>query len=260
MKRYVNREQRPGTHITDFQFEVETEGKNELSRRKLTLLLPITFLLFAGVASQSSHAQFLHPKIIKKETTIRHVVVLPAKVNVVRDSMKGPEGMAAESEELSGRVEKLVADVLLKEKQVTTLPGAAATPNDGNSQQYSVADFQTKFDDLLPKIMKKRSDVKKGRFSMGDEVLNLNLEKSTDAIVFIRGEGKKLTGGKTAFTLLVGGVPAYLKLQIGIVDARSGEVLLYADPTFGGDPTTAFDRLRKALVKGLKKLPAASAR
>ncbi len=105
--------------------------------------------------------------------------------------------------------------------------------------------------------MKKRSDVKKGRFTMGDEVLNLNLEKSTDAIVFIRGEGKKLTGGKTAFTLLVGGVPAYLKLQIGIVDARNGDVLLYTDPLFGGDPTTAVDRLRKALEKGFKKLPAA---
>jgi hypothetical protein len=103
--------------------------------------------------------------------------------------------------------------------------------------------------------MKKRSDVKKGRFSMGDEVLNLNLDKGADAIVFIRGEGKKLTGGKTAFTLLVGGTPAYLRLQIGIIDARNGEVLLYTDPIFPGDPTTAVDRLRKALEKGFKKLP-----
>jgi hypothetical protein len=79
--------------------------------------------------------------------------------------------------------------------------------------------FQTKFDHLLPKIMKKRSDVKKGRFSMGDEVLNLNLDKGADAIIFIRCEGKKLTSGKTAFRMLVGGMPAYLRLMIGIVDA-----------------------------------------
>jgi len=100
--------------------------------------------------------------------------------------------------------------------------------------------------------------VKKGRFTMGDEVLNLNLDKTADAIVFIRGEGKKLTGGKTAFTLLVGGTPAYLRLQIGVIDARNGEVLLYTDPIFAGDPTTAVDRLRKALEKGFKKLPAVS--
>ena len=218
-------------------------------------------VLLAVCGSQTVRAQFLHPKVKSKEVNIRRVVVMPAKVNVVRDSMKGPEGMAAESDELSGRVEAMVAEVLSKQKHVTTVaPAKAEASTDGDAQaKYNVADFQTKFDDLLPKIMKKRSDVKKGRFSMGDEVLNLNVDKSADAIIFIRGEGKKLTGGKTAFTLLVGGTPAYLRLQIGIVDARSGDVLLYTDPIFPGDPTTAIDRLRKALVSGFKKLPEAKA-
>ena len=230
---------------------------NSAAFRLRALILVLATLLLASFTSPI-HGQFLHPKIKSKETTIRTVVVLPAKVNVVRDSMKGPEGMAAESDELSARVEKIITEVLSKQKNVTTLSPLTAASGQGDSQpNYNVADFQTKFNDLLPKIMKKRSDVKKGRFTMGDEVLNLNLEKSTDAIVFIRGEGKKLTGGKTAFTLLVGGAPAYLKLQIGIVDARNGDVLLYTDPIFGGDPTTAVDRLRKALEKGFKKLPAA---
>jgi hypothetical protein len=213
--------------------------------------------LVAATSPLVVRAQFLHPKISSRESTIRNVVILPAKVNVVRDSMKGPEGMAAESEDLSARVEKTVAEVLAQ-KHVTTLNGpASSSAEDGAQQKYTVADIQAKFDDLLPKVMKKRSDVKKGRFSMGDEVLNLNLEKTADAIIFIRGQGQKLTSGKKAFTLLVGGMPAYLKLQIGIVDARNGEVLLYTDPIFGGDPTTAIDRLRKALEKGFKKLPTA---
>lgn len=223
------------------------------------LILVLATMLLIGF-SFPIQAQFLHPKIKSKETTIRTVVVLPAKVNVVRDSMKGPEGMAAESEELSIRAEKTIAEVLAKQKNVKTLSPPTAASVQGNSQpNYNVADFQTKFDDLLVKIMKKRSDVKKGRFTMGDEVLNLNLDKSTDAIIFIRGEGKKLTGGKTAFTLLVGGSPAYLRLMIGVVDARNGDVLVYTDPAFGGDPTTAVDRLRKAMEKGFKKLPAAEA-
>ena len=119
-----------------------------------------------------------------------------------------------------------------------------------------MADIQTRYDALLPKIEKKRKDVKKGRFSLGDEVLNLHLDKSADAIVFIRGQGQKLTSGKKTFQILVGGMPAYLKLMIGIIDARNGEVLLYTDPVLVGDPTTAVDRLRKALEKGFKKLPA----
>lgn len=216
----------------------------------------MSFVLLTAT-SQSLSAQYLHPKLQSKEVTIRSVVILPARVNVVRDSMKGPEGMGAESVELSTRVEAMVSEVLLKQKQVITRSGPQATSAAADTQpQLSVSDFQTKFDELLPKIMKKRGDVKKARFSMGDEVLELNLDKSADAIVFVRGEGKKLTSGKTAFTMLVGGMPAYLKLEIGIVDARTGEVLLYTDPVLAGDPTTAVDRLREALEKGFKKLPA----
>ena len=222
-----------------------------------TIVFAITMLLLA-VTSQSIQAQFLHPKIKSKETTIRRIIILPAKVNVVRDSMKGPEGMAAESDELSLRVEEKIAEVLSKQKNVATLP-RSGDAGSSESQKYDFADFQTKFDDLLPTIMKKRSDVKKGRFSMGDEVLNLNLSKSADAIVFVRGEGKKLTSGKAAFQVLVYGTPAYLRLQIGMIDTRSGEVLLYTDPILAGDPTTAVDRLRKSLEKGFKKLPSAVA-
>ena len=221
----------------------------------------ITFIavLISGLAPTIVRAQFLHPKISKKETAIRTIVILPAKVNVTRDSMKGPEGMAAESDDLSGRVEKMLANVLEKQKHVKTLNTPSAGSGEGDAQQrYSIADFQTKFDDLLPRIMKKRSDVKKGRFTMGDEVLNLNLDKSADAIVFIRGSGQKQTGGKTAFRLLVGGPGEYLSLRIGVVDARTGDVLIYTDPMLIGDPTTAVDRLRKALEKGFKKLPVAS--
>lgn len=225
--------------------------------RVRTIVFAITMLLI-GVTSQSIQAQFVHPKIKSKETTVRRIFIMPAKVNVVRDSMKGPEGMAAESDELSLRVEEKIAEVLSKQKNVATLPRSSEAGN-ADSQKYDFADFQTKFDALLPTIVKKRSDVKKGRFSMGDEVLNLNLSKDADAIVFIRGEGKKLTSGKTAFRMLVGGTPAYLKLQIGMVDTRSGEVLLYTDPVLVGDPTTAMDRLRKALEKGFKKLPSAAA-
>ena len=224
-----------------------------MSARSIKFAL-VVVLTVSG--SYQVHAQFLHPKIKSKETKIRSVVVLPAKVNVVRDSMKGPEGMAAESDDLSARVVTMVAEVLEKKKHVTTLTTTAASGTDGDPQQkYNVADFQAKFDDLLPKILKKRSDVKKGRFSIGDEVLNLNLDKGADAVVFIGGAGKKKSGGKNSFRFRVGGVPAYLKLQIGVVDARNGEVLLYTDPVLVGDPTTAVDRLRKALEKGFKKLP-----
>lgn len=226
------------------------------SARKFRMgILACSALLVLAISPSAARAQYLHPKITKNEVTVRKVIMLPAKVNVVRDSMKGPEGMAAESEELSGRVEKMVIEVLANKKHITTVSAPEPPSSNGEQGKYAVADMQTKFDELLPKVMKKRKDVKKGRFSMGDEVLNLNLDKSADAIMFIRGRGQKLTSGKKAFVLLVGGMPAYLMMQIGVVDAHTGEVLLYTDPVLAGDPTTAVDRLRKALEKGFKKLP-----
>src|SRR5215217_9284977 len=141
-----------------------------MSARSIVLKMQTTMFALAVLltvcGSHPVRAQFLHPKIKSKETTIRRVVVLPAKVNVVRDSMKGPEGMAAESDDLSARVQTMVAEVLAKNKHVTTLSTTAASAEGDPQQKYNVADFQTKFDDLLPKIVKKRSDVKKGRFSM----------------------------------------------------------------------------------------------
>jgi hypothetical protein len=223
-----------------------------------TAVIAAAVMITAAVLPSAARAQFLHPKIVKKETTIRNVVVLPAKVDITRDSMKGPEGMAAESEAVSERVAKLVSDAL-SNKQVTTLSGPVSVTGEGDAQQkYTVADIQSRYDDLLPKIMKKRSDVKKARFTMGDEVLNLNLDKNADAIVFIRGKGQKQTSGKTAFRLLVGGVPAYLQVTIGIVDARTGEVLLYTDGVITGDPTANEGSLRSAITKSLKKLPGVS--
>src|SRR5215203_5479885 len=152
-----------------------------MSARSTVLKMFALVVLLTVSGSHSVRAQFVHPKVKSKETTIRRIVILPAKVSVVRDSMKGPEGMAAESDELSLRIEEKIAEVLSKQKNVATLPRSSDATN-ADSQKYDFADFQTKFDDLLPTIMKKRSDVKKGRFSIGDEVLNLNLSKSADAI------------------------------------------------------------------------------
>ena len=219
--------------------------------------LKLTFLvLFVFVVAGPIHGQYLHPKVTGKQTQIRNVVMLPAKVEVVRQSMKGPEGMAAESDLLSTRVSQLVSEALAS-KHITVLAAAPAGAGEGDAQQkYTVADIQTRYDALLPKIEKKRKDVKKGRFSLGDEVLNLHLDKSADAIVFIRGQGQKLTKGKTAFTLLVGGLPAYLQLMIGIVDAHTGEVLVFTNPLTRGDATSANDKgLLKAIENSLKKLP-----
>src|SRR5687768_4453332 len=116
-------------------------ARSNMSKIHTTVFALVLLLTVFG--SHQVEAQFLHPKIKSKETTIFRIVVLPAKVNVVRDSMKGPEGMAAESDELSSRVEAMVAEVLSKQKHITTLANKTTSSEGDSEQKYNVADFQT---------------------------------------------------------------------------------------------------------------------
>jgi hypothetical protein len=223
---------------------------------KSKTLFRILFSALVVIYPAALRAQYLHPKIASKEITIRNVVILPPKIQMVRQSMKGPEGMAAESEELSVRVTQLLTEALAA-KHVIAWSGVLAV-GDGD-KAYSIADLQSRYDALLPKMSKKPKDVKQGRFTLGDEVLNLNLAKTTDAIVFVRGDGQKLTKGKSAFSLLTLSLNLpYLRLTIGIVDARTGEVLLFTTPVAIADVTNEKEKaLSGALASSLKKLPAA---
>jgi hypothetical protein len=234
-------------------------GFNKTARKprmKLKLLFLTLVIAFVVITPAMIGAQYLHPKIISKEITIRNVVILPAKIQIVRQSMKGPEGMAAESEAVSVRVTQLLTEALAA-KHVTAWSGVLAA---GDSQKaYVIADIQSRYDALVPMISKKPKDVKKGRFTLGDEVLNLNLAKTTDAIVFVRGEGQKLTKGKSAFSILTLSLNLpYMKLTIGMVDARTGEVLLFTTPVAVADVTNEKEKaLTGAIERSLQKLPPA---
>jgi hypothetical protein len=211
------------------------------------------------IAPHQTRAQYLHPRVSAKQTSIRNVVIVPARVEVVRQSMKGPESMAAESDLLSRRVTQLITEAL-QAKQIKasiTVPGAGEADT---QKKYALSDLQARYDALLPRMMKKPKDVKKGRFSLGDEVLNLNLDQSTDAIIFVRGQGQKLTSGKKAFSLLTFSLDLpYLLLTVGIVDAHTGEVLVFATPLAVTDVTSPNEKpLRQAIEKSFKKLPVAA--
>lgn len=103
-------------------------------------------------------------------------------------------------------------------------------------------------------------DVKKARFSLGDEVMLLNVDKNTDALIFIRGQGRVFTKGKTAFSLL--NIFSFdfplLFITIGIVDAHTGEVLVFTKPASASKVLKDPKALNKLITKSLKKLPASS--
>ena len=204
-------------------------------------------------------AQYLHPKVVEKKVTIRSAVILPAKVEIVKESAKGQEMMVAESADISSSVMEAVGESLQK-KKITVAPNPFEASAMDESRKYTLADIQTRYDGLLPKMLKKSDDVKKARFTLGDEVMLLNVHKDADVLVFIRGQGRMFTKGKTAFSLVnIFSLDfPFAQITVGIVDAQSGEVLAFTKPMSASKVLKDKKALSKMIEKSLKKVPAAA--
>ncbi len=226
---------------------------------KSKILFGALLFLFPLLTCGAATAQYLHPKLATKQTTIRNVVILPPKVQIVKQSVKGAESMIEESEQVSTAVGELVAQVLQKKKiAILSNPLPTSTRDADNDRKYVLADVQSRYDALLPKLVKKPKDVRQGRFTLGDEVATLNVDKNADAIVFIRGQGTKLTKGKQIFSILnpLALSFPFVFITIGVVDAHTGEVLAFAKPVAVGDVIGREQKvLNKPLTKSLKKIP-----
>jgi hypothetical protein len=214
--------------------------------------------MFVHYDAGKVEAQYLHPKIVEKKVTIRSAVILPAKVEIMKESAKGSEMMVAQSADISKGVMEAV-DQALKEKKISVVANSFEPSALDDSRKYQLADIQTRYDALLPKLVKKSKDVKKARFTLGDEVMLLNVHKDADVIVFIRGQGRVFTKGKTAFSILSFSLDFPLAtITVGIVDARSGEVLAFTKPMNSSGVLKNQKSLNKMIQKSLKKLPAAA--
>jgi hypothetical protein len=227
-------------------------------RVQVRFVIVILCCMFVHYDAAKVEAQYLNPKIAEKKVTIRSAVILPAKLEITKESAKGSEMMVAESAEVSGSVVEAVGQAL-QQKKINVVANSFEPAAMDDSRKYQLADIQTRYDALLPKLVNKSKDVKKARFTLGDEVMLLNVHKDADVLVFIRGEGKVFTKGKTAFSLInIFNLDfPFAVITVGIVDARSGEVLAFTKPLSASKVLKDKKALNKMIEKSLKKVPAA---
>src|ERR1041385_6784328 len=227
---------------------------------KTSLRFVFVILCCIFVNYDAVEAQYLHPSVKEKKVTIRSAVILPAKVEIVKESAKGSEMMVAESANISGSVMEAV-DQSLQKKKITVAPNQFEAAAMDEGRKYTLADIQTRYDALLPKLVKKSKDIKKARFTLGDEVMLLNVHKDADVLVFIRGTGRVFTKGKTAFSIVnfFNLDFPFAQITVGVVDAQSGEVLAFTKPMSASKVLKDKKALNKMIEKSLKKLPSAAA-
>jgi hypothetical protein len=218
------------------------------------------FIFLCCLFAANAEAQYLHPKVVEKKVTIHSAVILPAKVEITKESAKGSEMMVAESADISNSVMEAVGQSLQK-KKITVAPNPFEASAMDESRKYTLADIQTRYDALLPKLVDKSKDIKKARFTLGDEVMLLNVHKDADVLVFIRGQGRMFTKGKTAFSIVnIFNLDfPFAQITVGIVDAQSGEILAFTKPMSASKVLKDKKALAKMIEKSLKKVPAATA-
>lgn len=228
-------------------------------RLSLRTVFVVFCCVFATYQAPDAKAQYLNPKLAEKKITIRSAAILPAKVEIMKESAKGAEMMVAESADISGKVSNAVGQTL-QQKKINVVANSFEPAAMDESRKYTLADIQTRYDALLPKLVKKSKDVKKARFTLGDEVMLLNVHKDADVLVFIRGQGRVFTKGKTAFSIVnfFSLDFPFTQITVGIVDARTGEVLAFTKPYSVSKVLKDPKALTRMIEKSLKKLPAAA--
>lgn len=225
-------------------------------KRNLKSILPI--LLLAAVAGSAGAAVYVNPKFTPKERPVRKVLLLPAQVQLTKSGMKGAEGMAKESEELAQQITALIVKQL-EARKVTVLPNPFTEEalKQNEELQATLTRVQNKYDTLSAQLQAKPKEVRKGRYSLGDEVATLRPAADADAIVFIRGAGTVLTGGKKAFGILVAGPKANtIRTFVSVVDSKSGDVLAIVNFIRAGSFQDKTDKVMgKTLANSFKKIP-----
>jgi len=196
-------------------------------RRNLSFLL--SFLLAYAVAS---YAQFEHPDLKSGKKQVHSMLLLPVQVEITKVGMKGSEPMMEESRQTEQSLTPVIVNVLqgmgYKLDSQSLSPAVLEKDLD---LRYLVDDLQKRFDNELREMNRKAKDVRKGRFTLGDEIVKLPQGEAVDALLFVRANGQVLTGGKKAFGLLVAG-PSNdaVSMHFGVVDAKTGDVLYFAKP------------------------------
>lgn len=231
------------------------------------------FLLVAAIVNIAGAAEYLSPKFVPKEYPVREVLLLPAQVHLTKSGMKGKEGMAKESDAFAEQLTALIVKELEARKvKIVPNPFTEEALKKNEELRATLTRLQNKYDTLAVQLQAKPKEVRKGRYSLGDEVATLGPATHADAIVFIRANGRVVTGGKKALSLAaavggaVGGLPVgspdvdTIRTFLTFANSKTGDVLAIVDFVRAGVRARNFQEktdqvMGKTLSNSLKKIP-----
>jgi len=178
-------------------------------RLRLLLILLSAASIFAG------DGHYLNSRLTHAQRRITTILVLPAQTTVTRFGFRGSGGLWNEND----RFEDELTAIVGKELSIRSAR-VSATPLDqlGAEDQSKLAQIQRIYDGIETQILRSPGGIKKGRYTLGDQVATYGPASSFETIFFVRGQGKLKLLDKGQFTG-----------RLTLVDARSGEVLAFSE-------------------------------
>lgn len=200
-------------------------------RLRLLAILGAAGFLTAHALAITPSWSFENPKVTSGEFLIRNVCMMPAEGKLSRVTMKGGQGMSNESDNWTATLQNMV-EAHLKTAGVQILQASDAVASGASDEEIRqvILQLNQKYKDVAKQLNRHPKDIKKSRFTLGDETALLPCSAKSDVVVFVEGEGQVTSGGKKAMGMLVGGRGnvSEATLILTMADAKTGEVLVFS--------------------------------
>ncbi len=129
--------------------------------------------------------------------------------------------------------------------------------------------LRQKYENVALQLQRKQRDVKKGRFTLTDEIALLPCAAQADSVAFMDATGTIQTGGRKTLSVITGGLlgpllaMSHYEIRIAFADTKTGEISsLVRIDSIGGkaakDPDVALKTSLAAEFKNIRIGPAAS--
>lgn len=224
---------------------------------RILLCVALGILTCAESRAITAGRSYESPKLTSGEFHIHSACMMPAEGKLVKQGMKGSEGMTKESDTWSSTLQTVVEDHL-KSAGVKTLSAADRLDSSASDDELRqlLLQIQDKYQSEATQIDRHPKDLRNARYTLGDGVALLPCAAKSDVLVFVKGQGNELTGGRKTFGLLTGTPSSPMgSLVLTLADAKTGEILAYVsllnNGAFVNDSEKAYGH---ALDKQFKKL------
>jgi hypothetical protein len=232
---------------------------NNSSHFRKSCALFAGLLLALGTVSAGA-AEYMTPEFAKVEFRPKTMVLIPPRAEVTKKKVTSSEQMIEEAailEEATSLVLREHLGALGYTIRVLTIDEVNTDPK----LQLMVRNFNDRYDADLVQVVRKPKDIRKRRFSFGDEARILATYLEAEAIIVARISASGATGGQKTMAFLVGGSSGHAALNLSIVAGDNGDLegfFTYIDQGMSPEKIALepVETMAKVSEKALKDFPA----